>query len=167
MYHLHLNKSVNSNCRVSCSLKELQNCKQIFSFVSTTKIGETVTNTLNCSFLKIRYTLGKSNLKSTWRKLKLLLLNLLFIWPFLLYKCNGDSFKQNILPRFYSLWKERTHKASSESNAKDFFSSVHVIGTSCFDERFLLHVINGWCFFQKNILFSEVFSIAMLLLSLT
>ena len=43
---------------------------------------------------------------------------------------------QSILQYFYSLWKERTHKPSKETAAKTFFSSVYVIGRTCFDECF-------------------------------
>ena len=39
---------------------------------------------------------------------------------------------------FHSVWKETSHKPSKVAAAKNFFSSVYVIGTACFSECFLL-----------------------------
>ena len=57
---------------------------------------------------------------------------------------------QIILQCFYSLSKERTHKPSKEVAAKNFISSVNVIGTNSFGECFLPHLITRtYCFSQK------------------
>ena len=50
---------------------------------------------------------------------------------------------QNILKCFYFICKEKAHKFSNAATTENIFSSVHVIGTTCLDECFLLYVITG------------------------
>ena len=78
--------------------------------------------------------------------------------------CHAD---QSVLPCFYSLWKERIHKPSKEAAAKIFFLNLHVVGTNCFNEYFLLHMITGGNFFHKNVSMPWGFLTAMLLRSFT
>ena len=61
----------------------------------------------------------------------------------------------NYTTRFlYSVWLETTHKPSNVATAKNFFSSMYVIVTNCFDKHFLFHVITGrHCFHQSLSLF--------------
>ena len=49
---------------------------------------------------------------------------------------------------FFFFKQEATHETSNEeAAAKNFFSSVHVIGTAWFDECFPLYVITGRHYF--------------------
>ena len=41
------------------------------------------------------------------------------------------------------VWKKTTRKTLKVAASKPFFFSVYVIGTTCFDECFLFHVITG------------------------
>ena len=63
----------------------------------------------------------------------------------------------------YFVWKETTHKPLKEAGVKTFFSSVHVTGTTCFNECFYSMWLED---FHKVYRFSEVFLTAMLMLSL-
>ena len=70
---------------------------------------------------------------------------------------------------FYSVWIETTHKPSKIAATKNFFSSVYVIDfidKNCFDECFLFHLITGRHFFIKVCFHFEIFSTAILLVSL-
>ena len=53
---------------------------------------------------------------------------------------------------FYYAWNETIHKPSKVATSKKIFFSMYVIGTACYDECFLSHVIPGkywfWSFFQ-------------------
>ena len=51
------------------------------------------------------------------------------------------------IPHVFSLCKETTHKPLKAAVPKTLFSSVCVIGKSCFDECFLVHVIVGRHYF--------------------
>ena len=44
-----------------------------------------------------------------------------------------------------------THKPSKEAAAKDSYSSVYVIGATCFNEYFLSHVTSGNVIFSKSL----------------
>ena len=95
---------------------------------------------------------GPSNLKSTSRKLNVLLIKRSFECSYhetiirsyyiSIHICKkvGNSF-------FYSFWKVTTHKFSNAAAAKNVFSSAYVIGTTYFDECFLFHVITGRHYF--------------------
>ena len=48
----------------------------------------------------------------------------------------------------YFVWKEAIYKPLKVAAAKSLFSSVYVIGTTCFDECFLFFVISGWHYFS-------------------
>ena len=47
----------------------------------------------------------------------------------------------------YFVWKETIYKPLKVAAAKFLFSSVYVIGTTCFDECFLFYVISGRHYF--------------------
>ena len=49
---------------------------------------------------------------------------------------------------FQFVSKERTHKPFKAAASKTFFSSVYIIGRTCFDECFLFHVRNGRHYFS-------------------
>ena len=46
--------------------------------------------------------------------------------------------------------KKTTHKPSNVEASKNFFSSVYIIGTTCFDKGFLFRVISGRQYFLKQ-----------------
>ena len=64
----------------------------------------------------------------------------------------------------YFIWKETTHKPLKMAAEKSFFSSVYVIGTTCFDECFVFYMITS--LFLKVYQYSEIFLNVMLLLCL-
>ena len=64
---------------------------------------------------------------------------------------------------FYYVWKEMSHKPSKVAGAKNFFASVYVIGTACFDECILFHVIITRHYLYKFSVTLRFFPIAMLL----
>ena len=60
-----------------------------------------------------------------------------------------------------------SYKPSKAAAAKNFYPRVYVIGTTCFKERFLFHVITGRHYFlYKFIVTQSFFANAMLLRSL-
>ena len=66
----------------------------------------------------------------------------------------------------YSVSKEMSHKPSIVA-VKNFLPSVHVIGTACFDQCFLFHVIIGRQYFlYKFNVTQRFFATTMLLRSL-
>ena len=68
---------------------------------------------------------------------------------------------------YYSVWKETSHKALKVAAAKKSFQSVYIIDTTCFDECFLFHVINGRHYFLYKFIVTQRFvETAMLLCSL-
>ena len=70
--------------------------------------------------------------------------------------------------RFYSVWKETSHKPLKVTTAKITFPNMYIIDRTCFDLRFLFHVINGRHYFLRKFSSTQRFgAIAMLLRSLT
>ena len=55
---------------------------------------------------------------------------------------------------FYSFWKETTPKPSKVATAKNFFSSLYVIVTTCFDKMFFISCDNWKTLFYKSLLIS-------------
>ena len=89
-------------------------------FVSATKIADSTTNVFKLLFFRLNPHFNSSDLIDTFSFL---------------------PFTKVPLTRFYSVRIKTTHKPSKEVAAKNFFSSVYVIGATCFDEFFLSHVI--------------------------
>ena len=59
---------------------------------------------------------------------------------------------------FYSVWKETSHKLSKVVALKNVLPSVYIIGTECFGECFVIHVITGTDnFFIQIYQYAEVF----------
>ena len=69
---------------------------------------------------------------------------------------------------FYSVWKETSHKPLKVTTAKITFPNMYIIDRTCFDLRFLFHVITGRHYFLRKFSSTQRFgAIAMLLRSLT
>ena len=105
--------------------------------MSATKISE---NTINLHFVK-------SNQISTYRKLTLPLTGFIYVaLPLEMQK----RLKQTKLYHSFSyfVWRETTRKTLKVAVAKTLFSSVYIIGTSCFDECFLFYVITERHYFS-------------------
>ena len=69
---------------------------------------------------------------------------------------------------FYSVWKETSHKPLKVTTAKITFPNMYIIDRTCFDLRFLFHVITGRHYFSRKFSSTQRFgAIAMLLRSLT
>ena len=65
---------------------------------------------------------------------------------------------------FYSTWIETSHKPSKVAAAKDFLPNVYVIGTACFDECFLFHVIIGRHYVSYKFIVTQGFFASIMLL---
>ena len=69
--------------------------------------------------------------------------------------------------RFYSIWKEASHKLLKVAAVKKYSSSVYIVNSNCFDKCFLFHVITRKHYFLYKFVVTQRFStIAMLLRSL-
>ena len=66
----------------------------------------------------------------------------------------------------YLVWKETIYKPLKVAAAKSLFSSVYVIGTTCFDECFYSLWYLEDIIFRESLSFFSYFWSAMLLLSL-
>ena len=105
-------------------------------FVSATKIGENITNILKLLNFTINLHLFPSNQIPTYRKLNLPLTSSI-CFAFLPLEMQNWLEQTKIYHVFsYFVWKETTHKPLQVPAAKTLFSSVYVIGTTCFDECF-------------------------------
>ena len=67
---------------------------------------------------------------------------------------------------FYFVWKETSHKPLKVATAETFFPSVYTIGTACFHECFLFHVITERHILYKFIDTQRFFITTMLVCSL-
>ena len=76
------------------------------------------------------------------RKLILLFINNIY-FTFCIQKCRGDSYRQNYTKMFLLCLKRKDSEVFKSSSCKKLLPSVHVTGTTCFDEYFFLHVITG------------------------
>ena len=103
-----------------------------------TKIGGNTTNILSCYFweqiwhIKLNVYIRKSKLTSR----KHCLLALLFS-----RNAKETHTDQIILQVLYSVWKETSYKPSKVVATKNFFPSVYVVSTACFEKGFLFLVI--------------------------
>ena len=116
--------------------------------VSATKIAESATNILELMFFTLNLQFVKSNQISIVRKLNLPLTRSIY-FVFLLLEMQKRLKKTKVYHLFsYFVWKETTHKPVKVAAAKSCFSSVYVIGKTCFDEIFLFFVITGRYYFS-------------------
>ena len=127
-----------------------------------TKIGEKVTNSVNCSLTKLDI-FWHVRLISKCKKTNFTSKQYFFD---LLLSVNVKE-TLNILKCFYSAWKEKAHKPSKVVAAKNFLFSAYVIGTTCFDKCFLLCIITATHHYCYAYHCSMTFLSAMFLLSLT
>ena len=112
-------------------------------FESDTKIGEKTTNILKLLFFTINLHFVKSNQISACRKLNLPLTTSIY-FVFLPLEMQKRLWQTKVYhPFLYLVWKETTHKPLTVAAAKNLFSSVYFIGTTCFNECFLFYVIPG------------------------
>ena len=69
-----------------------------------------------------------------------------------------------LFTEFYGIWKETARKPSKVAASKNFFSSVYVADTTCFDECFLFDVITErYDILYKFIITQRFFPTVMLL----
>ena len=117
-------------------------------FVSATKIDENTTNISKLLFFTINLHFVTSNQISTFRKLNLLLSSSIY-FVFLPLEMQKRLKQTKVCHAFsYFIWKETTHKPLKVAAAKSLFSSVYIIGTTCFDECFSFYVITKRHYFS-------------------
>ena len=135
--------------------------------MSATKIGENTTNILKLLYFTINLHFVTSNQISAYRKLNFPLTSSTY-FVFLRLEMQKWLEQAKIYHAFfYFVWKETTHKPLKVAPAKTLFSSVYVIGTTCFNECFSFYVITRrHCFSWKINVTLRFFLSAMLLLSL-
>ena len=104
---------------------------------------------------------------STYGKLNLLLINSIYVVFFSL-EMRRKLMQIKIYYSFFSsAWKETSLKLLQVAPAKNLFPSVYVIGTTCFDEYFLIRVMIEWQYFiYRFIVTQRFFATTMLLRSL-
>ena len=117
-----------------------------------TIIGKTTNNILNCCYtINLHYT--TSNQIYWHRKLKLPLTSsiyLAFFPPETQRKLKQTKVYHAL---FHYVWNEATHKSLKVAALKTRFPSVYVIGKTCFNECFLLHVITRRHYFHESLSF--------------
>ena len=117
-------------------------------FVSVTKIGENTTKISKLLFFTINLHFVTSNQISTYRKLNLSLTSSIY-FVFLPLEMQKRLKQTKVCHAFsYFVWKETTHKPLKVAAANSLFSSVYVIGTTCFDECFSFYVITKRHYFS-------------------
>ena len=102
-------------------------------------------------FFMISLHFGTSNYLSTHRKTSLLLINNINLVLHSL-KIRRRLIQTKYTASFFTVWKETTRKPSKLATAKNIFSSVYVIVTTCFNKCFLFHAIIGRHNFYKGLL---------------
>ena len=105
-------------------------------------------------FFSINLHFSTSNQISTYRKLNLHRSNKQYLFCLLIsLEMQKNTLEQTKMYHTFSyfVWKGTTHKPLKVAAAKTFFSSVYVIGTTCFDERFSFCVITGRHYFSWKI----------------
>ena len=134
--------------------------------MSTTKIGENTTNISKLLFFTINLHFVTSNQISTYRKLNLPLTSSIYF--VFLHLEMQKRFKQTKLCHVFSYftWKGTTHEPLKVAAAENLFSSVYIIGTTCFNECFSFYVVSKRITFCESSSLLWYFLGAMLLLSL-
>ena len=116
--------------------------------------------------LGLNLHLIKSNQISAYRKLNLLLTSGIY-FGFLPLAMQKRLKQTKVYHSFsYFVWKETTQKPLKVAAAKTLFSSVYFIGTTSFDESFLLCLITGGHYFLWKFIVTLRLWSALLLLSL-
>ena len=116
--------------------------------MSTAKIGEKTINISKLLFFTIKLHFLTSNLISTYRKLNLPLTSsiyFIFLPPEIQIRLRQTK-EYHVFSYFD--WKETTHNLLKVTAAKSLFSSVYVVGTTCFDECFSFYVITKRHYFS-------------------
>ena len=109
--------------------------------MSATKIGENTSNISKLLFFTINSHFLTSNEISTYRKLNLSLTSSIY-FVFLPLEMQKRLKQTKVCHAFsYFVQKETTHKPLKVEAAKFIFSSVYIIGTTCFDKCFSFYVI--------------------------
>ena len=116
--------------------------------MSATKIGQNATSISKLLFFTINLHFVTSNQISTFRKLNLNLSSSI-CFVFLPLEMQKRVKQTKVCHAFsYFVWKETTHKTLKVVAANSLFSSVYVIGTTCFDECFSFSVITKKHYFS-------------------
>ena len=125
--------------------------------MSATKVGENITNISKLLFFTINLQFVTSNQISTYRKLNLPLTGSIYLvfFPLQIQKKLNQIKACHVL--FYVTWKETTHKPLKLAAAKRLFSSVYIIGTTCFNECFSVYVLTKTLLFVKDHRYSDTF----------
>ena len=120
--------------------------------MSATKIGENTTNISKLLFFIINLHFVTSNQTCTFRKLNLLLSSCIYFAFLPLEIKKKKRLKQTKVCHTFSyfVWKETTHKLLKVAAANSLFTSVYVIGTTCFNERFSFYVITKRHYFSQK-----------------
>ena len=118
--------------------------------MSATKIGENSTNILKLLVFMINLHFVTSNQISTYRKLKLSLTGSIY-FVFLPLEMLKKTRTDQSISRVFLLYLKRIDPQTFKSTSCKYpFSSVYVIATTCFGERFLFYMITGsHCFSWK------------------
>ena len=111
-------------------------------FVSATKINEITTSILICYSSKHIYTLAHQG-NHLYEKRKFISHKQYSFGLVFSENPRKSHIDQVYYKFFYSFKKETTPKLLKEATAKNVFSSVYVVVTSCFEKCFLFHVITG------------------------
>ena len=126
--------------------------------VSATKIGENTTNISKLLFFTMNLHFVTSNQISTFRKLNLPLSSSIS-FVFLPLKKQKRLKQTKVFHAFsYFIWKETAHKPLKVAPTNSLFSSVYVIGATCFGKCFSFSVITKrHCFSWKFIVTLRLF----------
>ena len=118
---------------------------------SATKMGKNTSTILYCCFSKWTYTLSHQT-TLCHKKTKFAFISSIYLvfLPLEMQKRLKQTQVYHTFFFFYFIWKETTLKPLNVPAAKALFSNEYVIGTTCFDESFLLYVITGGHYFQKQ-----------------
>ena len=123
--------------------------------MSTTKIDENTTNIFYWFFSEKKNTLWLIKLNVYVQKTNFTSQKQ-YLFGFLFSRNARKTPTDQIHYNFFLLWKQTSHKTLKVADEKNFFSSVYVIDTACFDECFLFHVIIEILFYA-DLLLSEGF----------
>ena len=122
--------------------------------MSAAKIGENTTSISKLLFFTLNLHFVSSNQIPTYRKLNLPLTSSIY-FVFLPLEMQKRLKQTKVCHAFsYFVWKETTHKPLKVAAAKSLFSSVYIIGTTCFDECFSFYVITKRHYFSWKFIFT-------------
>ena len=125
-------------------------------FLPATKIGENTTNISKLLFFTINLHFVTLNQISTYRKLNLPLTSSIYFF-FLPLEMQKRLKQTKVCHAFsYFIWKETTDQPLKVATAKSLFSSVYIIGTTCFDECFSFYVITKRRYFSWKLIVTVI-----------